>query len=205
MKSNLVRLLCVLSLAGVGGCRSVTEPLAPIPEVPKYSCLSNSATMRLPAELRATLPPSGPQGLHDAFLAISQAVPGGFAAMVWEENHYVLTFVEPEKAKLARGEIEQALVTYRAVSPGTDLKTVEIRGGVRWTFVELDEWYRYILTNGAFGVAGVSSSGIHDSANSILFGVVDEAARARLEAKLASLGVSCNLVTTVIQPYATAI
>ena len=203
MKSNLVRLLCVLSF-GVGGCRSVTEPLAPVPEVPKYTCLSNSATMRLPTELRATLPALGPQGLHDAYVAISQHVPGGFAGMVWEVNHYVVTFVEPEKAKLARTEIEQALVTYKAVSPGTDLRTVEIRGGVRWTFVELDEWFRYIVMQRGV-VDGVSSWGINEGANTIQFGVIDEAARARLEAKLATLGTSCNLVTTVIQQYPQAI
>jgi hypothetical protein len=204
MKSNLVRLLCVLSL-GIGGCSSVTEPLAPVPEVPKYTCLSNSATMRLSAELRASLPTFGPQGLHDAYVAISQNVPGGFAGMVWEVNHYVVTFVEPEKANLARTEIEQALVTYKAVSALTDLRTLEIRGGVRWTFVELDEWFRYIVINGAHGVGGVSSWGIHEGANTIEFGVIDESARARLEANLNSLGVSCNLVTTVIQQYPKAL
>ena len=124
--------------------------------------------------------------------------------MVWEVNHYVVTFVEPEKARLARSEIEQALVTYKAVSAETDLGTVEIRGGVRWTFVELDEWFRYIVSNHG-AVEGVSSWGIHEGANTIQFGVIDEAARARLETKLASLGVSCNLVTTVIQPYPQAI
>jgi hypothetical protein len=142
--------------------------------------------------------------LHDAYLAISQHVPGGFAGMVWEVNHYVVTFVEPERAKLARTEIEQALVTYKAVSPGTDLRTVEIRGGARWTFVELDEWFRYIVTQRAV-VDGVSSWGINEGANTIQFGVIDEAARDRLEAKLATLGTSCNLVTTVIQQYPQAI
>jgi hypothetical protein len=202
MTSKLVSSLCVLSLVLPGACKSVTEPAVPAPEVPKFTCLSNSATMRLPVELRAALPPtSGGRGLEDAFLAISQSVPGGFAGMVWETNHFVLTFVEPEKANAARAEVEQALVTHRAVAPGTDLRTVEIRGGVRWTFVELEEWFRYIMSQRAF-VPGVSSWGIDEGHNTIHYGVIDESARAALEAKFASIGVSCNLVTTVIQPYA---
>lgn len=204
MKSGQVSSLFALSLVVLAGCKSATEPPAPTPEVPKYTCLANSHTMRLPAELRGSLPSLGSQGLHDAFLAISQSVPGGFAGMVWETNHYVLTFVEPEKATAARGEIEQALVTYRAVASGTDLRTVEIRGGVRWTFVELDEWYRYILSQKPY-ISGLSSWGIDEGHNSIRFGVIDETARAKLEAKLASVGVSCNLVITVIQPYAMAL
>lgn len=201
MKSKLVSSLCALSLALTGGCKSVTEPAAPVPETPKFTCLSNSHTMRLPAELRPSLPTLGSRGQQDAYLAISKSVPGGFAGMVWETNHYVLTFVEPEKAQAARAEIEQALVTTRAVAPGTDLHTAEIRGGVRWTFVELDEWFRYILSQRP-SVPGVSSWGIDEGHNTIHFGVIDETARALLEEKLGAIGVSCNLVTTVIQPYA---
>jgi hypothetical protein len=201
MKTKLVSSLSALSLAVTGGCKSATEPIARAPEVPKFTCVANSRTMRLPAELRASLPTMGSRGLQDAYLAISQSVPGGFAGMVWETNHYVLTFVEPETANAARVEIEHALVTYKAVAPGTDLRTVEIRGGVRWTFVELDEWDRYIMSQRGV-VPGVSSWGIDEGHNTIHFGVIDEESRARLEAKLASIGVSCNLVTTVIQPYA---
>ena len=205
MKSNLVSSLYVFGLAVMAGCNGVTEPAVPAPEIPKFTCLSNSHTMSLPAELRAALPPSsGGRGLQDAYLAISQSVPGGFAGMVWETNHFVLTFVEPEKANAARAEIERALVTNRAVAPGTDLRTVEIRGGVRWTFVELDEWFRYFVEQRLF-VPGVSGWGIDEGHNTIHVAVIDETSRAQLEAKLASAGVSCNLVTTVIQLYAQAL
>ncbi len=71
----------------------------------------------------------------------------------------------------------------------------------RWTFAELDEWYRYITPKLLTLDSGISTSDIDEKANTISFGVIDEASRARLEARLSSLGVSCNLVTTVIQPY----
>jgi len=142
--------------------------------------------------------------VNDAYVSISKSVPGGFAALFWEDNHFVLTFVEPEKANQARAEIEQALVTRGAVAAGTNLKTAEFRGGARWTFAELDEWDRYIIPK-LSGVGGISSTSIDAVANAIRFGVIDETARAQVEARLASIGVSCNLVITVIQPYATAL
>jgi hypothetical protein len=204
MNTNLVRLFGFLALITVGACSSVTELSAPKPEVPKFTCFSNSATMRLSADLRATLPAFGPRVPDDAYVSISQSVPGGFAGVFFEDNHYVLTFVDPAKANQARSEIQQAFVSRGVGGSGMDVATAEIRGA-RWTFAELDEWYRYIIPK-LFGPgSGISSSDIDEKANTISFGVIDETARAQLEARLASLSVSCNLVTTVIQPYAIAL
>ncbi len=198
MSASSVWLLGLVAVGTVGACRSVTEVSAPAPEVPKFTCLSNSATMRLPAELRATLVPFGPRMPDDAYVSISQSVPGGFAGVFFENNHYVLTFVDPAKANQARSEIQQAFASRGIGASGLDVTTAEIRGA-RWTFAELDEWYRYIVPRLSGAGSGVSFSDIAEKANTISFGVIDETARAQLEARLASLGVSCNLVTTVIQ------
>lgn len=203
MNTNLVRLSGFLALSTVGACSSVTEVSAPKPEVPKFTCLSNSATRRLPADLRATLPAFGSRQPDDAYVAISQSVPGGFAGVFFEDNHYVLTFVDPARANQARSEIQQAFES-RGFGPGMDVTTAEFRGA-RWTFAELDEWYRYIIPKLSGPGSGISSSDIDEKANTISFGVIDETARAQLEAQLTSLGVSCNLVTTRIQPYAIAL
>ena len=170
-------------------------------EVPKFTCLSNSATMRLPADLRATLPPAvGQRVPDDAFVSISQSVPGGFAGVFIENDRFVLTFVDPPIADQFRPEIQQAFAS-RGFGSEIDVATAEFRAA-RWTFAELDEWYRYIIPK-LFGPgSGISSSDIDERANTISFGVIDEAARARLETQLTSLGVSCNLVTTRIQSYA---
>jgi hypothetical protein len=202
MNKDLVRLFGLLAIASVGACSSVTEQSDPKPEVPKLTCLSNSATMRLPADLRAALPAFGPRMPDDAYVSISQSVPGGFAGVFFEDNHFVLTFVDPATANQARAQIQQAFESRGVGGSGLDVATAELRGA-RWTFAELDEWYRYIIPSLSGPGSGVSSSDIDEKANTISFGVIDEAARAQLEARLASLGVSCNLVTTVIQPYAT--
>src|SRR6266513_2283860 len=108
MNTNLVRLFGFLVSAALGACSSATELSAPKPEVPKFTCLSNSATMRLPADLRATLPAFALGMPDDAYVSISQSVPGGFAGVLFEDNHYVLTFVDPTKANEARSAIQQA-------------------------------------------------------------------------------------------------
>jgi hypothetical protein len=157
--------------------------------------------MRLPADLRTTLPTFGARRPDDEFVSISQSVPGGFAGVFFEEGHYFLTFVDPATANEARSEIQQAF-TSRGF--GIDVTTAEIRGA-RWTFAELDEWFRYIIPKLVGPGSGISSIDIDEKANTISFGVIDETARGDLEAQLASIGVSCNLVTTQIRPYAIAL
>jgi len=121
--------------------------------------------------------------------------------LFWDNNHYVLTFVDPATANQARAEVDRQVVADHVLAADAQAKA-EIRGGVRWTFAELDEWYRYIIPQIHGPGSGISSTDIDEFANTIAFGVIDEASRAKLETQLASLGVSCNLVTTVIQPYA---
>jgi len=169
-------------------------------EVPKFTCLSNSATMRLPADLRATLPPAvGQRVPDDAFVSISQSVPGGFAGVFIENDRFVLTFVDPAIADQFRPEIQQAFAS-RGFGSEIDVATAEFRAA-RWTFAELDEWYRYIIPRLSEPGSG-SSSDIDEKANTLLFGVLNETERAQLEGQLSSLGVSCNLATTRIQPPA---
>jgi hypothetical protein len=160
--------------------------------------------MPLPVELRATLPTFGSRMPDDAYVSIAQSVPGGFAGVFFEDNHFVLTFVDPAKANEARSEIQQAFASRGVGGSGMDVATAEIRGA-RWTFAELDEWFRYIIPKLSGPGSGISSWDIDEKANTISFGVIDETARAQLEARLAALGVSCNLVTTRIQPYAIAL
>ena len=205
MKAELVRALGFVVVAGTAACSGAKSITAPPPEIPKFSCLSNSATFRLPADLRATLPLFKLGMPDDAYESISQSVPGGFAGVFFEDDHYVMTFVDPPKADQARAAIQQAFVNFGVGGTRIDARTAEIRG-VRWTFAELAEWDRYILISIHNNpVAGISSSDIDEHANTLSFGVIDETSRAHLEARLASLGVSCNLVTTVIQPYAQAL
>ena len=207
MKTHLVRCIALLTLTGAAACTSTTDVVKSTmdAEVPKFTCLDNTRTMRLPADLRATLPTNfGFRLPDDEFVTISNSVPGGFAGVFIEnDNHFVMTFVDPAAADQARPQIQQA---FDALDYGIfrlDVAKAEFRPA-RWSFAELDEWYRYIIPKGVGGPgSGVSFTDIDEKANTLTFGVIDEAARARLESQLASLNVSCNLVTTVIQGYAT--
>lgn len=207
MKTKVVGLSGFVVAFAVSACASgdpdgILGPLGLETDSPKFSCIANSRTMRLPADLRATLPAYGFRTPDDAFVAVANSAPGGFAGIFYEDDHFVLTFVDPATAERSRAEIAAILASHRIGGPGFDAQTAEIRGA-RWTFAELDEWYRYIGPKVFTTESGVSSSDIDERANTIAFGVIDEPSRARLEANLASLNVSCNLVTTVIRPYAT--
>jgi hypothetical protein len=204
MKTKLVRWLGLVAVTAAWACGGATDLSAPIPvpETPKFSCLSNAATMRLPEDLRATLPSFGFRSPDDAFVAISNSVPGGFGGVFVEGSQLVLTFVDPATANQSRAQITQEFANRGFSGPGWDFAHAEIRGA-RWTFAELDEWYRYIVPKVGSPQSGISSTDIDEKANTISIGVIDEASRARLESKLASLNVSCNLVTTRIQQYAT--
>jgi hypothetical protein len=200
MHTNVVRLTGFFVLAVAGACSSATEVTAPAPEIPKYSCLANAATMRLPAALRGTLPTFGPRNPDDAFVAISHSVPGGFAGVFIEDEKLVMTFVDPVTANRARPVIQEAFTSRGFGGADFDVRKAEFRGA-RWTFAELDEWYRYITPRIGGPSSGISSFDIDEKANTVALGVIDEPTRANVEAQLSTLGVSCNLVTTVIRPY----
>lgn len=209
MSPNPVRVLGFIALTSLCACSSVSDPAAKpdllaTAQAPKFTCLSRSATFRLPEDLRATLVRFGARTPDDAYVEISQSVPGGFAGVFIEDNHFVLTFVDPEAASAARPQIQQAFESRHLAGPNFNAANAEIRGA-RWTFAELDEWFRYMIQKGVGGPgSGVSFVDIDERANTVSFGVIDETSRNLLESQLASLNVSCNLVTTVIRAYAVA-
>jgi hypothetical protein len=157
--------------------------------------------MRLPANLRATLPNFGPRDPDDTFVALANSLPGGFAGIYIESGRYVVTFVDVETAERSKGEIEQTLFDKKVLDKSVNPLTIDFRSA-RWTFAELDEWFRYIVPKVATPGSGVSSSDIDEKANTVALTVIDEASRALLEQRLAALGISCNLLTTAIMPYA---
>jgi hypothetical protein len=202
MKRDVVYWGAMISVIGAMGCGSATEVVAPpAPEIPKFSCLANSQTFRLPESLRGSAFHLGSP--DDSYEAISKTVPGGFAGVYLDTDRNVMTFVDTAAARRALGQIEQAFQSQAPFVPSVDFHKLSLRGA-RWTFAELAEWYRYIIPRVGGPDSGVSSSDIDEVANTISYGVIDETARKLLEHQLSALGVSCNLVTTHIQAYATA-
>ena len=204
MKNHLVRCFALLTLTGAAACSSTTDiaRATMAPEAPKFNCLDPARTMRLPADLRATLPTFSRRMPDDEYVAVSRSVPGGFAGLFIEnDDHFVMTFVDPAAAEQARPQIQQAFDAFEFPIYRLDVAKAEFRTA-RWSFAELDEWYRYLVPKVGGPGSGVSFTDIDEKANTISFGVIDETARAALESQLAALNVSCNLVTTVIQGYA---
>jgi len=152
--------------------------------------------MRLPADLRATLPVDVRHPNHK-YAVIAETVPGGYAGTIFENDHYVLLFVDAKKAIPSRDDIIKTMLAHDALSPYADIPSTEIRGGARWTFFELYEWNLYITIRHVWP-AGFVLQGIDVKENAVRIAVTDEASRAELEAQLASLGISCNLVRTII-------
>jgi hypothetical protein len=209
MRRGAVYCLGFLSLAGATACSSATDPATKDrvldDETPRFTCVDNSPPMRLAADLRANLPPFGQRFPDDAYVAISQSVPGGFAGVFFEDNHFVMTFVDPTTADGARVTIQAAFANHTYPVPQLDVTKAEFRGA-KWTFAELDEWFRYLMISNVFAQGtGVSAVDIDEKANTVAFYVIDEASRSLLESKLAALGVPCNLVTTNIMAYAEAL
>lgn len=200
MKTYLVCAVGILSLIGAGGCSTLTGPADLSQEIPKFTCLSNTPTVRVPVEFRSALPAFGRRTPDDAYVSISNTVPGGFAGLFLEDGKVVLTFVDPARANQSRREIKDAFADQGLAFRGIDIESAEFRAAL-WTFAELDEWYRFTMPRLNESASGVSLSDIDERANTISFGVIDETARARLESRALALGVPCNLVTTSIVPY----
>ena len=199
MNRQLVGFVGFFGVISLAACSNAVTDLAPAalgtPGVPKFSCVSNAATIPLPADLRVPWSAAF-RNMNDELAAISQSVPGGFAGIFYEDNsHLVLTFVNTAVANESRATIQQA---FNASNFSVDVSKAEFRSA-RWSFAELNEWYRYITTKLDWP-SGVSFTDIDEKANTINIGVIDETARGLLESQLAALNVSCNLVTTVISP-----
>jgi hypothetical protein len=200
MKTGIVSLLCNVAIGSIVlGCNTATVVGTNEKSVnrdPRFACVSLEPVTPLPADLRATLVAFGPRHPDDEYVAVSTELPGGFAGLFVENGRTVLLFVDPVEGLAARTELQSRLSARGLDYSRLNLETAEVRPA-RWTFAQLDEWFRYIVPR--LRVDGLNSWDIDERANTISLGVVDEAAQVRVEAAIAGLNVSCNLVTTRVQ------
>jgi hypothetical protein len=196
MKQGIVSTLGCVAIGSIfTACNTPVQPADARPE-PRFTCVSSEPAMRLPADLRATLVAFGPRRPDDAFVSVSTELPGGFAGLYLETGRTILLFVDPVAGAAARLEVGTRLHAHGIDFANVNYETAETRPA-RWSFNQLDEWYRYIIPR--LRVEGLNSWGIDERANTISLGVVDEAAQVRAEAAIAGLNIPCNLVTTRIQ------
>jgi hypothetical protein len=115
-------------------------------------------------------------------------VPGGWGGFFLENGVPTIYLVVP-----ARKDAAVAVLRTEGL-PVTS--STRVKQG-RWDFAQLYDWYRYLLPH--IRVEGLSTGDIQESRNRLEFGVIDEAARARLERTLAGLGVPCFLIAIGIR------
>ena len=184
--------IVVVLLALGGACQPGREPPAPAAgshAVPAGEC-DGPAVSPPPAAAAALPPRTGAMAPDDRWADLAREAPGGFAGVLYDGGP-VLMLARPEEAAAAKAALAPAL-------PGFPVAAAEVRRA-RWDFGQLVDWYNYMLLDAGVWGPGVVSGDKDEAANRLRFGVVDEAARARLIGALDALGVPCGLVLVDIR------
>jgi hypothetical protein len=111
--------------------------------------------------------------MNSQWAGIARRVPGGWGGYFLENGTPTLYLVDPAQKGNALAALRTEgihLPSYTIVKPG------------RWDFAQLYDWYEYIRWHTISGsVTGMSMSDIQEATNRLEYGVIDEAARKRLE------------------------
>lgn len=179
-------------------------------------CLADAPAHSLPAALRISPPARSHKDWNERMAEVAREVPGGWGGLFYASSPesaanrtsgaLTMYLVDPAKRDEAIAALRPRLASATANATGgqifPDLANAQVRQG-RWDFVQLYDWYLYLIQH-ASRVGGVQYhySEIAVSRNRIEFGVLDEAARQRLTARLNELDVPCFLVAVEIRPPA---
>lgn len=187
------RLLVLTLLSAAVACSDSTAPLAVNEDLLDDGglqwadlgrvCAPSAPPVPLTAEQRASLP--GPSPTSDYVLAeLTRDVTGGFGGIMRPDGVWTMYLVDPALR-------EQATAELLALDAIHEAPQVVLKG--RWTFAEMVDWQQYIFVHAGFP-AGMVYADVQEARNRLEFGVLDETARAELEAELTALDVPCYLV-----------
>ena len=166
------------------------------------SCDSNAAAVSLLAAQRDSMPglrpiTAGYRTIDELYYQLAERIPGGWAA--WYKTPLngrltpVLMFVDTSDVLAA---LDSLAKYYRSFSRDS----IVLRQ-VRWDWVQLDDWYRYITW--LHGLPdGETSSDIDEVTNRLEFGSVSEGRRQAILGRLRELHVPCWLAAVNIEGYA---
>jgi hypothetical protein len=160
---------------------------------PRVGCPVWAPTYPPPAESLLLVEPSPDPNAGLARAA--RLVPGGLGGITFRKQKPVFLLVHPEKRDSAVAVLNRLWINGM---PRIDFERADMEKA-RWTFDELYDWYRYIISHA--GDVGISGYSIDPLGNRIVIGVVDPAARARVGRRLEAIGLPCYLVVVVDQPY----
>ncbi|HEU5262317.1 MAG TPA: hypothetical protein VFU41_12940 [Gemmatimonadales bacterium] len=157
------------------------------------TCPPSAPTVGVPAVVRDSLPPIAhgvPATMDDQWAELAREVPGGWGGMILEGWPVIYLVDTTKRAEVA------AVLAARGALQGIDPGQVRVRQA-RWDFAQLYDWYRYLNLH-VWSDSGLVMSDIDEAANRITYGVLDEAARRRVERLLAELHLPCFLVTVEV-------
>jgi len=166
-------------------------------------CQAGSPALSLSAARHDSLPAypdSLPLSLDEVFYRAALHTPGGFAGAYLEpvngRNTTVLMFVNLTNARAALDSLTPYYPwSHASLAPDS----VRFRK-VRWDWVQLYDWYRYLLI--VAGVDGLSVTDIQEVNNRLEFGAATAEDRGRVLRRLSELGVPCWLAAVSVQGYA---
>lgn len=193
------RLLALTLLSAAAACSDATAPVEQLPDLHGDGtmrwadvgkvCDPSAPAVPLTAEQRALLP--GPSPTSDYVLAeLTRDVTGGFGGIMVPDGVWTMYLVDPSM----RDEATAELLSLGAIPQAPQ---VVLKG--HWTFAEMFDWKRYLAGHMGWP-AGMVSADVQEAHNRIEYGVLDETARAELEAELTALDVPCYLVAIGISP-----
>lgn len=160
-------------------------------------CPADAPAFSLPDALRSSLPQDRVRTMDAEWAAVAREVPGGWGGLFYHENRLTLYLVDPSKRQEAIAALEQELAGTETSHLVPELRGARILRG-RWDFAQLYDWYRY-LNQQVWSESGITFGDIDEVKNRIEYGARDEAARARLIARLDGLNLPCGLVVVVIR------
>jgi hypothetical protein len=186
-----------IALVTVMACGSSTAPIQ-LGMDPRYAndvqvrdC--DGPALSLPSGLRAQLPARTGIMMPDEHWAdLAEKGPGGFAGILLTQGKPTLMLVHPEQ--------EAAAKAFLMADPS--FGSFDIRGAqvvkARWDFAQLVDWYDYLNGTGIWQL-GITMGDKNEAINRIRYGVLDEASRTALVAKLNALNVPCQLIQVGIE------
>ena len=167
------------------------------------NCAPDAPAVSLPAAQHDSLPPLVPLPFYtnDEWERIAQHVPGGWAGAYFEpvagSNRLVLNFVDTTHLSMSL----DSLAAYWSGQPLSFARDAVLIRVVRWDWVQLNDWYRYVTL--VVGLPdGWTYSDIDEGKNRLEFGAATPADRDVLLQRLRQLGVPCWLAAVEVLGYA---
>jgi hypothetical protein len=166
------------------------------------SCSPNAPAVSLPTARHDSLPPLVrlPAYTDDEWQRIAEHVPGGWAGAYLEPvagvNRLWLNFVDTTHLSMSLDSLA-AYWTGKPVSFDRDDVLIRV---VRWNWVQLNDWYRYVTV--VVGLPdGWTYSDIDERENRLAFGAATPADRNVLLQRLRQLGAPCWLAAVEVRGY----